>query len=172
MDGLINIITLSSGAQPFVVRCEQDTRVRDIVATIAEIWGFSEASNLFTLSRPSPQCTDTSDLLQLLKGSSLLAWHEKPCKTILADGRPNNAPLLLVRCVFGSSAAELEQNPVVMSLTSAQIATDVAIGSYPMAFHADAVLLQQYVKQGQHPIVLHMASGWESGGQPWGVLKL
>lgn len=161
-EGLLRVVTFSSGVQPFVVRCEQDTRVRDIVQAIADIWGFRDAASLFTLCRPAADCPNTSDVLQLLRGASLLAWNDRPCKAYGGAIKPEKAPLLLVRCVFGSTPPALEQNQAVQSLTAVQVAADVAIGRYPP--QADANLLQHLVKQGQHAVVLQMASCWPSGG--------
>lgn len=158
-DGLLKVITFSSGAQPFVVRCDQDTKVQDIVLAIAGIWGFKDAAQLFTLCRPAADCPSTADVLQLLKGATmlrggtLLTSHDRP--------KPDKAPLLLIRSIFGNTPPELEQNQAVQALTAVQVAADVAIGRYPP--QADANLLQHLVKQGQNSVVLQMASCWPSG---------
>jgi hypothetical protein len=160
-EGLLKVITFSSGAQPFVVRCEQETRVQDIVQAIAGIWGFKDAAQLFTLCRPAAGCPSTADVLQLLRGATLLrggtllTGHDRP--------KPDKAPLLLIRSIFGNTPPELEQNQAVQALTAVQVAADVAIGRYPP--QADANLLQHLVKQGQNAVVLQMASCWPSGKQ-------
>jgi hypothetical protein len=160
-DGLLKVITFSSGAQPFVVRCEQETRVQDIVQAIAGIWGFKDAAQLFTLCRPAADCPSTADVLQLLRGATLLrggtllTGHDRP--------KPDKAPLLLIRSIFGNTPPELEQNQAVQALTAVQVAADVAIGRYPP--QADANLLQHLGKQGQNAVVLQMASCWPSGAR-------
>lgn len=173
-NGVLKVLTFT-GTQPFVVRCERDTRVRDIVSAIAEIWGFKEAARLFTLCHPAPG-SDLTDPTKLLPGA-LLSWTDRPCQVAASavipdgsqEGTPRAAagttqqppPLLLVRYIFGSTAADLDQNHSVLSLTAAQIAADVAASRYPGV--AEAGLYQHWVKQGQHSVVLHMAASWPSG---------
>jgi hypothetical protein len=167
-EGLLKVVTFSSGAEPFVVRCEQETRVQDIVQVIAGIWGFKDAAQLFTLCRPAADCPRTADVLQLLRGATLLrggtllTGHDRP--------KPDKAPLLLIRSIFGNTPPELEQNQAVQALTAVQVAADVAIGRYPP--QADANLLQHLVKQGQNAVVLQMASCWPSGKQRSSVAVL
>jgi hypothetical protein len=204
VDGAALRVLTFSGSQPFVVRCERETRVKDIVAAIAEIWGFRDAAKLFTLCRLPPGVTDAVDASKLTPGA-LLAWNDRACQKqqqqmqqqqqqhtaptspvhgggggdAAADGHghhhqsgPPSAcstststapllPLLLVRCVFGSTERDLEANQAVLSLTAAQIAADVAARRYPVA--VDAGLCDSWVKQGQHAMVLHMAASWPSG---------
>jgi hypothetical protein len=177
-NGVLKVLTFT-GTQPFVVRCERDTRVKDIVGAIAEIWGFKEAARLFTLCHPAPG-SDLTDPTKLLPGT-LLSWIDRPCQAAAAaaaaaaaNGTANGdssaaaagaalqpPPLLLVRYIFGSTASEWDQNHSVLSLTAAQIAADVAASRYPGV--AEASLYQHWVKQGQHSVVLHMAASWPSG---------
>lgn len=171
-NGVLKVLTFT-GTQPFVVRCERDTRVKDIVGAIAEIWGFKEAARLFTLCRPASG--SEADPLQLLPGT-LLSWTDRPCQASAAVAGsdssqdaaasatpgPQTPPLLLVRYIFGTTASDWDQNHSVLSLTAAQIAADVAAGRYPAV--PEAGLYQHWVKQGQHSVVLHMASSWPSGG--------
>jgi hypothetical protein len=171
-NGVLKVLTFT-GTQPFVVRCERDTRVKDIVGAIAEIWGFKEAARLFTLCHPAPG-SDVSDPTKLLPGT-LLSWTDRPCQaastangsehaqegTSAATANLQPPPLLLVRYIFGSTASEWDQNHSVLSLTAAQIASDVAATRYPSI--AEAGLYQHWVKQGQHSVVLHMAASWPSG---------
>jgi hypothetical protein len=173
-NGVLKVLTFT-GTQPFVVRCERDTRVKDIVGAIAEIWGFKEAARLFTLCHPAPG-SDVSDPTKLLPGT-LLSWTDRPCQAAAAANGAEHGqegtsvaaatanlqppPLLLVRYIFGSTASEWDQNHSVLSLTAAQIASDVAATRYPGI--AEAGLYQHWVKQGQHSVVLHMAASWPSG---------
>lgn len=178
-NGVLKVLTFT-GTQPFVVRCERDTRVKDIVGAIAEIWGFKEAARLFTLCHPAPG-SDLTDPTKLLPGT-LLSWTDRPCQVAAAAAAAAAAgsdssheatsvaavtaslqppPLLLVRYIFGSTAAEWDQNHSVLSLTAAQIAADVAAARYPGV--SEAGLYQHWVKQGQHSVVLHMAASWPSG---------
>lgn len=170
---MLKVLTFT-GTQPFVVRCERDTRVKDIVGAISEIWGFKEAARLFTLCRPAAG-SDVTDPSNLVPGT-VLAWNDRPWQAPApttaagADGSseaaaagsaaPQPPPLLLVRYIFGTSS-EWDQNHSVLSLTAAQIASDVAAGRYPAV--PEAGLYQHWVKQGQHSVVLHMASSWPSG---------
>lgn len=172
--GVLKVLT-ATGPQPFVVRCEPDTRVKDIVGAIAEIWGFREAARLFTLCHPAVG-SDPSDPSKLLPGR-LLCWNDRPCQA--ASGQHKGAkaasaateaetvvqppPLLLVRYIFGSNCSEWDLNHSVSSLTAAQIAADVAASRYPAV--AEPGLYQHWAKQGQHNVVLHMAASWPSGKQ-------
>lgn len=159
-NGLLRVITFTARRQPFVVRCEQETRVRDIVQAIAESWGFRDAAPLFTLCKPSPDCLPyTSDVSQLLRGASLLASHERPCKA--CREKAETPSLVLVRSIFGGAASAFEQNQAVLTLTAAQVAADISIGRYPP--QADGNLLNHIIQQGQPQVVLQMAAQWQSG---------
>lgn len=80
-NGVLQVLTFT-GTQPFVVRCERDTRVKDIVRAIAEIWGFKEAARLFTLCQPAPG-SNLSDPTKLFPGT-LLSWTDSPCQVAAA----------------------------------------------------------------------------------------
>ena len=161
-NGLLRVITFTAGRQPFVVRCEHETRVRDIVQAIAESWGFRDAAPLFTLCKPSSDCLPyTSDVTQLLRGAALLASHERPCKVQAGRDKAETPPLMLVRSVFGGTASTFEHNQAVLTLTAAQVAADISIGRYPP--QADGNLLSHIIQQGQPQVVLQMASQWQSG---------
>lgn len=80
-NGVLEVLTFT-GTQPFVVRCERDTRVKDIVGAIAEIWGFKEAARLFTLCQPAPG-SNLSDPTKLFPGT-LLSWTDSPCQVAAA----------------------------------------------------------------------------------------
>jgi hypothetical protein len=82
----LRILTFS-GSQPFVVRCERETRVKDIVAAIAAIWGFADAAKLFTLCGPPRGVTDAHDANKLLPGP-LLRPNDRPCQLPSASGSP------------------------------------------------------------------------------------
>jgi hypothetical protein len=80
-NGVLEVLTFT-GTQPFVVRCERDTRVKDIVGAIAEIWGFKEAARLFTLCQPAPG-SNLSDPTKIFPGT-LLSWTDSPCQVAAA----------------------------------------------------------------------------------------
>lgn len=162
-NGLLRVITFTAGHQPFVVRCEQETKVKDIVQAIAESWGFRDAAPLFSLCKPSADCLPlTTEVTQLLRGASLLALHDRPCR--VQAGRDKDCPpLLLVRTVFGGASSAMEQNQAVLTLSAAQVAADMTIGRYPP--QADGNLLNHIVQQGQPQVVMQLASQWQSGKQ-------
>lgn len=167
-NGLLRVVTFTAGHQPFVVRCEQETKVKDIVQAIAESWGFRDAAPLFSLCKPAADCPSfTSEVTQLLRGASLLASHDRPCRIQAGRDKADSPPLLLVRSVFGGASTAMEQNQAVLTLSAAQVAADMTIGRYPP--QADGNLLNHIVQQGQPQVVMHLASQWQSGEQPSGV---
>lgn len=165
-NGLLRVVTFTAGHQPFVVRCEQETKVSDIVQAIAESWGFRDAAPLFTLCKPPPDCLPyTKDVATLMRGASLLTGNDRPCRIQSGRDKADSPPFLLVRSVFGGAATDaLEQNQAVLTLTAAQVAADMAIGRYPPL--ADGNLLNHIIQQGQPQVVLQMASQWQSGREP------
>lgn len=161
-NGLLRVITFTAGRQPFVVRCEHETRVKDIVQAIAESWGFRDAAPLFTLCKPSSDCQPfTNEVSQLLRGATLLAFHDRPCKVQSGRDKAEGSPLLLVRSIFGGVSDALEHNQAVLTLTAAQVAADMSVGRYPP--QADGNLLNHIIQQGQPHVVMQMAEQWRSG---------